>query len=135
MRIFLDANILYSAAKNDGAIRQLLSGLIRARQELWVDGYVVEHARRNLAVKAPESSDALEALIGRITLAPLATSTSVVDAGLGLPEKDRPVLAAAIQYRCHILVTGDRTHFGRLYGTVIAGVEVLPPAALAERLM
>lgn len=135
MRIFLDANVLFSAARSDGAVRQLLSDLIRARHELWADGYVAEEARRNLAVKAPGGIDALETLIGKITRAPIATTTSVVDAGLGPPERDRPVLAAAIQYRCDILVTGDRTHFGRLYGTVIAGVEVLAPAALAARLV
>jgi hypothetical protein len=31
MRIFLDANILFSAAKSDGAVRRLLDELRRAR--------------------------------------------------------------------------------------------------------
>ncbi|MCX6964389.1 MAG: hypothetical protein NTW41_03440 [Verrucomicrobia bacterium] len=39
-----------------------------------------------------------------------------------LPEKDRPVLASAIQHRCQVLLTGDKNHFGRLYGQTIAGV-------------
>jgi predicted nucleic acid-binding protein len=49
-----------------------------------------------------------------------------------LPEKDRPVLAAAIHHRCDMLVTGDRTHFGQLYGKTIRGVTILSPAMLAE---
>jgi hypothetical protein len=32
-----------------------------------------------------------------------------------LPDKDQPVLAAAIRLRCNVLVTGDRTHFGAGY--------------------
>ena len=49
-----------------------------------------------------------------------------------LPEKDRPVLAAAIRLRCDALVTGDRTHFGKLYGVTIEGVAIHSPQSLAE---
>ena len=51
-----------------------------------------------------------------------------------LPEKDRPVLAAAIRLRCDALVTGDRTHFGGGYGRSFGGVTVHSPRSLAERL-
>ncbi len=44
-----------------------------------------------------------------------------------LVDKDRPVLAAAIRLRCDALITGDRTHFGHLYGKAVAGVLVLSP--------
>jgi hypothetical protein len=54
---------------------------------------------------------------------------------VNLPEKDRPVLAAAINHHCDILVTGDRTHFGPLYGKIIQGVSVLSPAMLAETVL
>ena len=53
MRIFLDATILFPAAKADGAVRQLLAWLMEAGHECWADGYVAEEARRNLATKAP----------------------------------------------------------------------------------
>ena len=46
MRIFLDANILFSAAKSDGAVRRLLHRLLEGGHECHVDGYVVEEARR-----------------------------------------------------------------------------------------
>ena len=52
-----------------------------------------------------------------------------------LPEKDRPVLAAAMQASCDALVTGDRRHFGRLYGRTIGRVMIYDPASLAEALL
>ena len=41
----------------------------------------------------------------------------------------------AIRHHCDILVTGDRTHFGQLYGKTIQGVSVLSPAMLAETVL
>ena len=52
MRIFLDANILFSAAKSDGAIRQLLRNLTLANHTLVADSYVQAEASRNIAAKA-----------------------------------------------------------------------------------
>ena len=57
---------------------------------------------------------------------------SIPSLALLLPEKDRPVLASAIQHRCQALLTGDKTHFGRLYGQTIAGVFIYSPQGLAE---
>jgi hypothetical protein len=51
-----------------------------------------------------------------------------------LPPKDRPVLAAAIRLGCDALVTGDRTHFGPLYGRTIHGVRIHSPRSLAEQI-
>jgi hypothetical protein len=65
---------------------------------------------------------------------PLASRTLLPDTII-LPEKDRPVLAAAIHHHCDILVTGDRTHFGPFYGKTIQGVSVLSPAMLAEAVL
>jgi len=56
-------------------------------------------------------------------------------ASIPLPEKDRPVLAAAILGGCEALVTGDRTHFGALFGSAIEGVAIHSPASLAEWLL
>jgi hypothetical protein len=52
-----------------------------------------------------------------------------------LPEKDWPVLAAAIRLRCDALVTGDRTHFGAGYGRSFGGVTVDSPRSLAGRVL
>lgn len=134
MRIFLDANILFSAAKSEGAIRRLLELLLDAGHECWVDGFVIAEARRNLERKAPGAVGFLDRLIERLRVAPLHPPDPWLDTTLPLDEKDRPVLAAAIRLRCHALVTGGRTHFGGLFGRTIRGVAVHSPRSLAEQL-
>lgn len=135
MRIFLDANILFSAAKSDGAVRLLLNLLRKAGHECCVDGYVTEEARRNLAAKAPEGLAALEALLPRLQREGAQHADAALEAALPLPEKDRPVLAAAIRHGCAALVTGDRSHFGSLYGKTLHGVAIHSPRSLAEALL
>lgn len=134
MRIFLDANILFSAAKSDGAIRRLLALLIGAGHECWVDGYVVEEARRNLIAKAPAGEAELNTLLSRVHAAPFQGSDDSIESALPLPEKDRPVLAAAIRHGCGALVTGDQSHFGSLYGKTIHDVAIHSLRSLAEAL-
>jgi predicted nucleic acid-binding protein len=135
MRIFLDANILFSAAKSDGAVRLLLNLLLKAGHECCVDGYVTEEARRNLAAKAPKGLAALEALLVRMHREGAQHADAALEATLPLPEKDRPVLAAAIRHGCAALVTGDRSHFGSLYGKTLHGVAIHSPRSLAEALL
>ncbi len=55
-------------------------------------------------------SFALEAMIGR-----------------GLPPKDAPILAAALAAEAGLLVTGDRSHFGHLFGRSIGHLLVQRP--------
>lgn len=132
MRVFLDANILFSASKSDGAIRRLLELLIEGGHELWGDAFVVEEARRNLATKFPEALGRLEAVLEETQLLPTSARAALpAEVGTLLPEKDRPVLAAAIRAGCDVLVTGDRTHFGSLYGKTVSGVTVHSPSSLA----
>jgi predicted nucleic acid-binding protein len=135
MRIFLDANVLFSAAKSDGAVRELLTLFDRAGHECCVNSYVVEEARRNLFAKAPEAIPVLDRLLSRMTTAKAQASDAALEASLPLPVKDRPVLAAAIRQGCAVLVTGDRTHFGALYGGTVHGVAVHSPRSLAEVLL
>lgn len=135
MRVFLDASILFSAAKSDGAVRFLLRQLIEQGHVCWADAYVVAEARRNLAAKGPQALHVLDALLLRLSIAaaaPLPTDLADLE---WLPEKDRPVLAAAIRRRCDALATGDRTHFGAGYGRVFGGVAIHTPRSLAEPLL
>jgi hypothetical protein len=48
--------------------------------------------------------------------------------GVRLPEKDQPILLAAIDGGATHLLTGDWTHFGPYFRQAVAGVMILPPA-------
>ena len=135
MRIFLDANILFSAARADGAIRRLLVLLRKEKHMLCVNDYVLEEARRNLTAKASEGLVELDRLLERCQRIPVQPRDLELEGSLPLPEKDRPVLAAAIKASCDALVTGDRAHFGPLFGRFIEGVKIYSPASLAEKLL
>ncbi len=135
MRVFLDANILFSAAKSDGAIRSLLSLLEESGHNLFADEFVVEEARRNRALKDPSHVRDLDGICRNIVIHPAQHPAPALWSDLPLPEKDRPVLAAAIRLRCDVLVTGDRRHFGTLYGSVIRGVRIYSPSSLAESVL
>jgi predicted nucleic acid-binding protein len=138
VRVFLDANILFSAAKSDGAVRALLRLLVERAQECWADTYVVAEARRNLEAKGAHALQMLDTLLADVRIA-AARSPSADPAAAEvlawLPEKDHPVLAAAIALGCDALVTGDRTHFGRGYGRTFGGVMIHSPRSLLESLL
>ena len=137
MRLFLDANVLFTAAHNpegrSAAIFQLARGGVC---RLVTSPHALEEAKRNLGLKYPALVDALEQLVTLASVEPEAHSTDVGWAlEQGLPPKDAPILAAAAHARCDVLVTGDRTHFGHLYGRRFRGIEVLPPADALARLL
>jgi len=133
--MFLDANILFSAAKSDGAVRALVRMRVAAGHECWGDAYVVAEARRNLVRKGAHATQAFDALLSELQLAP-AVAGAVEAAELEwLPPKDRPVLAAAIRLSCDALVTGDRKQFGSAYGQVVGGVMIHSPRSLAESVL
>jgi uncharacterized protein len=135
MRISFDANILFSAARSDGAIRELLTLLDRSGHQCRADAYVIEEARRNLLAKAPDAMPVLERVLSRVMTPAVRRVDSALEASLPLPAKDRPVLAAAILDACDALVTGDRSHFRPLYGRTIHGVAIHSPRSLAEALL
>jgi hypothetical protein len=134
LRIFLDANVLFSAAQSDGAIRRLLGLLLEAGHECWADGFVLAEARRNLTLKSPSGLPVLDALLPNIRIG-VQRAGAALEASLPLPDKDRPVLGAAIAQGCQALLTGDRSHFGRLYGRTIQGVTIHSPRSLAESVL
>ena len=111
MRLFLDANILFSAAWDDAAAAGLLWELASAGHcELLSSRLAIEEARRNIASKRPERMTELESLIGRVLIGREPGKASLSAAGqFGLPGKDVPILAAAIAQAADILVTGDRS--------------------------
>lgn len=127
MRVFLDANILFSAAYADNSSTSRLFGLQAVGLcQILTSAYSLDEARRNIAAKRPKQSAALEAFVGHLTLTPEPSPDLTAEAvRLGLPAKDAPVLAAAIAGKVDVLVTGDRAHFGHLYDQTVQGIRVM----------
>lgn len=137
MRVFLDANVMFSAAyRTESSFRSLFHLAEAGACELIASAFAVDEARRNIARKHPGRVAEIESLIARIRICPEASAEGVQWASsTGLAAKDVPILAAAVQAGADILVTGDRSDFGRLYGKKLRGTEVLPPAAAIERVL
>ena len=110
MRLFLDANVLFTAAHNPDGKAALLLDL--AGEGYWVcltSSLAIEKARRNLARKYPASLDTLPSVLSHVAVVP---DQAAADCPLGLAEKDRPIFAAALKAGATHLLTGDRRHFG-----------------------
>ncbi len=109
-RVFLDSNVLFTAAHNPkGKAAFLLELGGEEYWELCTSAYAAEEARRNIAVKFPGALGRFGKLISELTVVPSGTGRSCP---LDLPEKDRPVFEAAVQCGATHLLTGDRKHFG-----------------------
>ena len=136
-RLFLDANVIFSAAHNpEGNSR----ALFKLAGEQWIElvssRYALEEAVRNIAVKFPERIAELGSLAAGLTLVGEAgEAPDRLAAACGLPDKDVPILAAAIAAGASVLVTGDRRDFGHLYGKSIEGVLVLTPAQALSKVL
>lgn len=134
MRLFLDANVLFAAAWQEGRSRALL---VLARQvgcTLLTSPHALEEARRNLQAQRPAALPILQAQMADLSLVSEAPAEQLEKAlQRGLPLKDAPILAAAWAAGAEVLVTGDRRHFGHLMGQPVEGLRVLTPGeTLAE---
>ena len=122
VRAFLDANVLFSAAyRPDAGIRRLwrIAGV-----RLLTSAYAAEEARRNLDT-AKQRED-LEGLLASLEIVGTPEDRRI-PAARKLPDKDRPILLAAIEGGATHLLSGDVEHFGAYYGRTVEGVRVLPP--------
>jgi predicted nucleic acid-binding protein len=126
-RVFLDANVLFSAAYKPSS--RLLVLWERTDSALLTSAFAIEEARRNLALTRPESLPILDRLTAKLILVPEAETTNVLPDGLALIEKDRPILAAAAAAKATHLLTGDKDHFGSLFGETVGGVLILTPSS------
>lgn len=125
-RDFLDANVLFSAARSATSRLRDLWRLPNA--VLLTSAYCVEEARRNLAIDRPESLIDLDMLVAGLTLVPESAPDLEMPEGMELPEKDRPVFLAAVQAKATHFLTGDRKHFGVYRGKTFGGVRIVTPA-------
>ena len=138
MRLFLDANVIFAAAISPDGRCSALFQLASARYfALLSSPHALEETRRNLTAKYPEALTRLEGdLIPKLTIvgeAPLSRVNWAME--MGLPWKDAPILATAVENRADLLVTGDKTHFGSFYGQVLEGVTVVDLREAIARLL
>ena len=120
-RLFLDANILFSAAYRADA------GLLRLWKlksaTLCSSRYALGEARINLA--EPAQRIRLDKLSGVIHFT--EASQRALPPAISLPEKDVPILLAAIEGRATHLLTGDVRHFGPYFDKKVEGVKIMLP--------
>ena len=109
MRLFLDANILFTAAHNPNGKAALTIELgKRGHWALATSLYASEEARRNLVRKFPRSLDGLNALLRDI---PLVEPRPGLPFPATLAERDRPIFQAAVTCQATHLLTGDLKDF------------------------
>jgi predicted nucleic acid-binding protein len=129
VKVFLDANILFSASDEKSATRRLLD-LLSRHGAVFTGPHAWEEARRNLERKRPHLLAGLDGLRGTVTI----THAFTLPPELPVAEKDKPVLAGAIGASCTHLWTSDRLHFGGLYGKTVHGVAIVSSLQLADAL-
>lgn len=134
MRLFLDANIVFSAAHREEGRPQDLIALARGGHcELLTSPHALEEARRNLERKSGRFGQRLARALATIAVVGEAPATLVEWAqAQGLPLKDAPILAAAVHAKADLLVTGDTRDFGHLFGRTMRGTRVVTPASAID---
>ena len=126
-RLFLDANVLFSAAyRSDTGLLKLW----KLREVVLCSSrYALEEARINLNHE-----------VQRTRLARLAGKVQFFDAGkhelpegLSLPEKGRTDPIGCHRSSCYTSLDWDLRHFGSYFGKRVEGILVLPPGKYLRR--
>jgi len=121
-RLFLDATILFSAAYRANA------GLLRfwklRNVILCSSRYALEEARINL------TEDAQRRRLTRLArnLQWFSAAPRELPVGVSVPEKDEPILRAAMEAQATHLITGDIRHFGPYFGKAVGGILIMSPS-------
>lgn len=137
-RIFVDASVLFAAAySRSGSAFDLTRAAVRQEVDLWVSGYVMGEARRNLSRKSPDDLRVLDALTIAGVLPTVDAAPDHVDrVALLVERKDAPVIAAAMVAGASIVVTYDRRHLLSQAELILSAfdIEVLTPEDVLRRL-
>jgi predicted nucleic acid-binding protein len=131
VRGFLDANVLFPMALGGPVFNAILEVAKRGRLHLLTSAFCYLEAWRNVELKVPEKRQALEGILEWVRLVPEARPEAWM-ADL-LPEKDVPVLAAAVAPRATHLLTGDLRHFAPLMAREDLPLRVLTPGDFVRR--
>ena len=125
--VFLDANVLYAAARKPGLT---LHRIITSNRALFVTSpYAALEAERNLE---PADRPHLERLLASVQFVPDAFGAP--PAGVKLRGKDIPILASAALCGADILVTSDSRDFKQLFGRTLSGLKIVATEDLPNEL-
>jgi len=138
VRVFLDANVLFSASNPGSAFSRLVTVALEHADAVLTSDLACAEAGRSLVLKRPAWLPEFEAMLTPslpggspgIQLVPSA----VFPLPVSLADKDIPLLCAAIGARSDYFVTGDRKDFAHLFDLVVQGVTVITPKQLAAML-
>lgn len=109
-KLFLDANVLFTAAHNpDGKAAFLIRSSTEGHWVVVTSLLAAEEARRNLKRKYPDRLAALDELLAIIQVVPSADGSRCP---IALPDKDKPIYEAAIRCGATHFLAGDIRDFG-----------------------
>ena len=123
-RVFLDANVLFSAAYGSPRISTLWDRARSGRCRLLASRYAIEEARRNLSDPAHLATPAR--LLEAVTV--VDEPPSGLRCPIALPDDDRTVFLAALAEGATHFLTGDSRHYGAHFDATVAGVRIQTPA-------
>ena len=136
MKVFLDANVLFSASLSaQGTAQALLFVAQTTGVQCVSSDYAFAEAQRNLLAKAPHALPTFDLIARLLVRVPEPAAVHVETArNARVVAKDAPVLGAALQCRADVFTTGDVRHFGHLFGQRVEGVLVLSLRAALDHI-
>lgn len=132
-RLFVDADVLFAGSASSSEHGASLT-ILRMAEITLIDALtseqVIVEAERNLAVKLPAHLPTFRLLVARcLTVVPTPNSAEVaLYKGLA-DRKDLPILVAAVQHDCPLLVTFNVRHYRPGHNDI----SVLTPGEFIQR--
>ena len=127
MKIFLGANIVFSASKKESAISRFIIYLAKKHTVITSD-YAEQEAYKNIVLKRPDWLSGYKEITELIQVVPSIDCEISVE----IASKDRPIIATAITQKCHFLITGDKKDFGHLFGNKIKNLRIVTPLMMED---
>lgn len=112
MKLFFDANVLFTAAHNPNGKAALVIELqAKGGWTIVTSAYAREEAQRNIRVKVPDAQGRLREILQDVEV---VEHRPDLEFPAGLAAKDQPIFQAALGCGASHLLTGDLKHFGPL---------------------
>lgn len=131
-RVFLDANVLFSAAYQERNGLLKLWDLAKKNSNIVLVTSAYAHAEAERNVVSDKHATRLKRLMATVEIINTASSQSLPQ-DIEIHDNDKPILLAALGANATYLLTGDFKHFGQYYGKAIAGITILPPAEFLKK--